>query len=238
MATWCELGANMTAARCRGYKASGSSTCRGCKGIMEVEAIIEPDEPETLKAEKKVPEIKYACIEEGCKLARVKHKRCTGHNREYEAALLKLEAEVGKLKKEDIPAFLPIKTVVPPFRAHGQARHDPGRTYKPTSPESELVMTDTVYPQGKEENALKGKESAISRLLKPITPHVPLPATSIVLDFNEHECAAIGSMDITIDEIKEVVLLFAAGELGRIVKTQDPMEKQRAELERIGVATT
>jgi hypothetical protein len=193
MANWCELGANITTEKCRSYRKSGSSICRGCQGIHEVGAIIEPAIPE---AEEQMTEIKYPCVEDGCRMARVKNKRCTAHNREYEAALLKLELEVGKLKKEDISAFLPLKTEPPPFRA----KHYATPTQKPK--ESQMP-----------EQTAKG--GSLDRLLKKPTP---LPETSIVLNFAPDEYAAIQDEKVTHEEIKELVLLLIAGELEQVVK--------------------
>lgn len=191
MAGWCGLGVNITEAKCRGYKASGSPTCRGCTGIQEAGAIIEP---ETSEAEEQMVEIKHPCIEDGCKLARVKNKRCTGHNWEFEASLLKLEEEVGKLKKGDLPKFIPQKTEAPPFRA----KHHAAPIQKP----KETQMSGQPVKSG-----------ALDRLLK---KPAPLPETQIILDFAPDEYAAIQDEKVTPEEIKQVVLWLIAGELQRV----------------------
>ena len=191
MAQWCELGANITPEKCRVYRTSGSSSCRGCKGVREAGDAREPEVPET---EGEVVVSKYTRVEAGCKLARVKNKRCTGHNREYEAALQRLEQEVGKLKKEDIPEFLPPK-------AKAEAPQ-PFRVKHPTTP-----IQKPKEPQMKAE-ILKG--GALGRLLKKQTP---LPSTSIVLNFAQDEYAAIQDEKVTAEEIRDLVLLLIAGEL-------------------------
>jgi hypothetical protein len=104
------------------------------------------------------------------------------------------------------------------------------RVYK-QSPAGELAQAGTI--QSIQENTVNDQKpptGALARLIKPITPALPLPATSIILNFTQEQFDAIQGEKITTEEIRDLVMLAVAGELGRIVTTMDPMEKQKTAL--------
>jgi len=83
-------------------------------------------------------------------------------------------------------------------------------------------------PSQEVEEAFPPLPSSLSRLLRKLEPVVqPLPPTSIVLDFDEQDFAAIQAEGVTAEEIKRLILMLIAGKLGEVVAVEDPLAKSR-----------
>lgn len=119
----------------------------------------------------------------------------------------------GDLGKEDLEIVATDNAAGSPVELDHYTASGMGEIAGIASPPPELIQ------------APAGESSALSRLLK--RPE-PLSPTSIILDFNLDEYAAIQSEKVTAEEIKRLTLMLIAGELYEAgVPTIDPLAKSR-----------
>jgi hypothetical protein len=97
-------------------------------------------------------------------------------------------------------------------------------TPKTELPDVQFSPVASTPPQ-EQPQVTAGERTPLGRLLRFAVP--PPLCGSIVLDFDIYQLTAIQESELTKEDLKEVILMLIAGELGKVVQFEDPLAKSR-----------